>query len=133
GVHDGLLRFPGPRPARPRRGRPAPDVDPPPRRVPRRERGQPVSPGAQVTGPRQRSTQITRSGAPPTAPPPTGGAYRTSPLCWCCQVGVGFFFEVVPTGAFLAAGCGRRLAVPPGRSSALRSGRSTWACRFADG
>jgi len=36
-------------------------------------------------------------------------SYRASPLCWCCQVGVGFFFEVVPAGAFLAAGCGRRI------------------------
>src|SRR3984885_8162951 len=35
--------------------------------------------------------------------------------------------------AFLAAECGRRLAVPPGRSSSLRCGRSTWTCGFADG
>jgi hypothetical protein len=36
-------------------------------------------------------------------------------------------------GAFLAAECGRRLAAPPGRSSSLRCGRSTWTRGFAGG
>ena len=35
--------------------------------------------------------------------------------------------------AFLAAECGRRLAAPPGRSSSLRCGRSTWTCGVAGG
>jgi hypothetical protein len=38
-----------------------------------------------------------------------------------------------PTGAFLVAENGRRLAAPPGRSSSLRRGRSTWRCGFAGG
>jgi hypothetical protein len=35
--------------------------------------------------------------------------------------------------AFLVAEYGRRLAVPPGRSSSLRCGRSTWTCGVTDG
>src|SRR6202035_1091295 len=35
--------------------------------------------------------------------------------------------------AFLAAECGRRLAAPPGRSSSLRCGRSTWTRGGAGG
>src|SRR6516165_4981939 len=35
--------------------------------------------------------------------------------------------------AFLAAEYGRCLAAPPGRSSSLRCGRSTWTCGVADG
>jgi hypothetical protein len=35
--------------------------------------------------------------------------------------------------ALLAAECGRRLAAPPGRSSSLRCGRSTWTCGCAGG
>jgi hypothetical protein len=35
--------------------------------------------------------------------------------------------------AFLAAECGRRLAAPPGRSSSLRCGRSTWIFGVAGG
>jgi hypothetical protein len=45
-----------------------------------------------------------------------------------CQVAAFAFF-----GAFLVAECGRRLAAPPGRSSSLRCGRSTWTCGFAVG
>lgn len=45
-----------------------------------------------------------------------------------CQ-GSGWVFLV----AFLAAEYCRRLAAPPGRSSSLRCGRSTWTCGFADG
>ena len=44
----------------------------------------------------------------------------------------GFASEPLPE-AFLAAECGRRLAAPPGRSSSLRCGRSTWTCGVADG
>ena len=47
---------------------------------------------------------------------------------WRC----GFAGESWPV-AFPAAGCGRRLAAGPGRSSSLRCGRSTWACGFAGG
>jgi hypothetical protein len=35
--------------------------------------------------------------------------------------------------AFLVAECGRRIAAPPGRSSSLRCGRSTWTCGFTAG
>ena len=35
--------------------------------------------------------------------------------------------------AFLVAKYGRRLAAPPGRSSSLRCGRSTWTCGVTDG
>src|SRR6516165_12148634 len=35
--------------------------------------------------------------------------------------------------AFPAAECGSRLAAPPGRSSSLRCGRSTWTCGVAGG
>jgi hypothetical protein len=65
----------------------------------------------------------------------------TGPLCYCCQAVVGVLFGVGGLGrrargshrAFLAAEYGRRLAAPPGRSSSLRCGRSTWTCGFADG
>src|SRR5690348_4615747 len=35
--------------------------------------------------------------------------------------------------AFLVVEFGRRLAAPPGRTSSLRCGRSTWICCFAGG
>jgi len=45
-----------------------------------------------------------------------------------CQVAGSAFFVT-----FLVAECGRRLAAPPGRSSSLLCGRSTWTCGFAGG
>jgi hypothetical protein len=47
-------------------GTPAPNVDTPPRRVPRRERDKSIA-GVLVTTPRRTTTQITRSGAAPAA------------------------------------------------------------------
>jgi len=38
-----------------------------------------------------------------------------------------------PLGAFLAAEYGRLFAAPPGRTSSLCCGRSTWTCGFAGG
>jgi hypothetical protein len=58
-----------------------------------------------------------------------------SVLFAACEVPFGrcvFSRESWPV-AFLAAEYGRRLAAPPGRSSSLRCGRSTWTCGVAGG
>jgi hypothetical protein len=78
--------------------------------------------------------------------PPTTSAKPPRTKASLCQGFPSVFFAgcEVPFGrcgavsdplalAFLAAGCGRRLASPPGRSSSLRCGRSTWTCGVAGG
>src|SRR6266508_4120053 len=77
---------------------------------------------------------------------PTAPSHRAkASLCLCQGVWPVFFAarEVVferwgftaelGLVAFPAAECGRRLAAPPGRSSWLRCGRSTWTCGVAGG
>ena len=112
--------------------------------------------------PKTHVRRSSRSGAERPIAPANRQASRTSPLCCCCQVAVGVFCEVAAAGAsfggvrvssprlrdlgvldrervLASPGPSSRPSTavaslpPPGRSSSLRSGRSTWTCGFAGG